>query len=125
MAHLLLLEVPGGNDFSILEDAVGAGHDVTFFTGDLEHYCRQGEATRSKLALARDVVEVNPFDYAGFERAALSTSGHHAFDAILCLVDIRMIEASRLAETFGLRFLNAATTRMMRDKFSVRDALAK
>lgn len=125
MAHLLLLEVPGGNDFSVLEDAVGAGHDVTFFTGDLEHYRRQGETTQARLALARDVVEVKPFDYPGFERAALSTSAQHAFDAILCLVDIRMIEASLVAERLGLRFLNPATTRMMRDKFSVRDALAK
>ncbi len=125
MAHLLLLEVPGGNDFSVLEDAVGAGHSVTFFTGDLDHYRRQGEETQSRLALAREVVEVKPFDYPGFERVALSTSGHHAFDAILCLVDIRMIEASLLAEKLGLRFLNATTTRMMRDKFSVRNALAK
>ena len=124
MAHLLLLEVPGGNDFSILEDAVGAGHDVTFFTGDLDHYRRQGEATQSRLALARHVIEVRPFDYPGLQRAALSAAGRRAFDAILCLVDIRMVEASRLAAALGLRFLNPATTRMMRDKFSVRDALA-
>ena len=35
VAHLLLLEAPGGNDFTVLEDAVGMGHQVTFFTGDL------------------------------------------------------------------------------------------
>ena len=35
-----------------------------------------------------------------------------------------MIEASLIAEKFGLRFLNSATTRLMRDKFSVRQTLA-
>jgi biotin carboxylase len=125
MSHLLLLEVPGGNDFTVLEDAAGAGHDTTFFTGDLAHYRQQGEATRSCLALAREIVEVKPFDYAEFERAALTVHARHPFDAILCLIDIRMIEASLLAEKFGLRFLNSATARIMRDKFTVREILAQ
>jgi biotin carboxylase len=46
-------------------------------------------------------------------------------NGILCILDIRMIEASLLAEKLGLRFLNSATTRMARDKFSVREALAR
>jgi len=35
-----------------------------------------------------------------------------------------MIEASRLAERLGLKFLNAKTTTLIRDKFSVREQLA-
>src|ERR1017187_1581943 len=125
MAHLLLIEVPGGNDFTILEDAVALGHQVTFFTADLAHYRKQGEETQACLALAREIVEIHPFDYAEFERRACLVHASHPFDAVLCLIDIRMIEASLLAEKFGLRFLNSVTTRLMRDKFSVRQALAK
>ena len=125
MSHLLLLEVPGGNDFAVLEDAVRAGHDATLFTGDLAHYRQQGEMTQESLALAREIVEVKPFDYAVFEKAALSVHARHPFDAILCLIDIRMIEASLLAEKLGLRFLNPATARIMRDKFTVREILAR
>ena len=125
MAHLLLIEVPGGNDFTILEDAVDLGHQVTFFTADLAHYRKQGQETQVRLALAREIVEIHPFDYAEFERRACLVHASHPFDAVLCLIDIRMIEASLLAEKFGLRFLNSVTTRLMRDKFSVRQALAK
>ena len=70
MAHILLLDVPGGNDFTVLEDAVQAGHEVTFYTSDLDHYRRQGEVTEAALALARDIVEIRPFDYAAFELSA-------------------------------------------------------
>ena len=124
MAHLLLIEVPGGNDFTILEDAIDLGHQVTFFTADLAHYRKQGEETQARVALAREIVEINPFDYAEFERRACLIHSSHPFDAVLCLIDIRMIEASLIAEKFGLRFLNSATTRLMRDKFSVRQTLA-
>src|SRR5665647_3319245 len=124
MAHLLLIEVPGGNDFTILEDAVDLGHQVTFFTADLAHYRKQGNETQARLALARDIVEIHPFDYAEFERRACLVHASQPFDAVLCLIDIRMIEASLIAEKFGLRFLNCATTRLMRDKFSVRQVLA-
>lgn len=125
MAHLLLIEVPGGNDFTILEDAVNSGHQVTFFTADLAHYSKQGEATQGRLALAREIVDIHPFDYAEFERRACLVHLSHPFDAVLCLIDIRMVEASLIAEKLGLKFLNSVTTRMMRDKFSVRQALAR
>lgn len=125
MAHLLLIEVPGGNDFTILEDAVDLGHQVTFFTADLAHYRRQGEATQARLALAREIVDIHPFDYAEFERRACLVHSSLPFDAVLCLIDIRMIEASLIAEKLRLRFLNSLTTRLLRDKFSVRQALAR
>ena len=125
MAHLLLLEVPGGNDFTVLEDAVALGHAVTFFTGDLAAYRAQGEGTRAALALPREAVEVAPFDYDALERRALETHAEHPFDAVLCILDIRIIEAARLARRLGLRFLNPETARLARDKVGVRAALAR
>ena len=124
MAHILLLDVPGGNDFTVLEDAVQAGHEVTFYTSDVAHYRQQGEITQSALSLAREIVEIHPFDYSAFEQSAIESHRKKPFDAILCLIDIRLLEASRVAEKLGLRFLNSVTARLMRDKFSVREALA-
>jgi biotin carboxylase len=125
MAHLLLLEVPGGNDFNILEEAVRLGHEVTFFTADINVYLAHQALATSKLSLAREVVTLTPFDYASFEAAALSRHAQNPFDAILCLIDIRMIEAAKLAERLRLKFLNARTATLIRDKFSVRERLAQ
>lgn len=120
MAHLLLLEVPGANDFNILDEAVRLGHEVTFFTADLACY-----RANPKLNLARQIVALPAFDYDAFERAALEIHERHPFDAVLCLIDIRIIEAARLAERLGLKFLNSKTARLVRDKYSVRVRLAE
>ncbi|MFA6969853.1 MAG: ATP-grasp domain-containing protein [Gallionella sp.] len=125
MAHLLLLEVPGANDFNILEEAVRSGHEVTFFTADLNAYLAHGTLATSQLSLAREVVCLTPFDYDAFEKAALALHEKKPFDAILCLIDIRMIEAARLAERLGLKFLNSNTAQLIRDKYSVRQRLAQ
>ena len=125
MAHLLLLDVPGGNDFTVLEDAISMGHEVTFYTSDLKHYHRQGEITEACLNLARETVEIRPFDYAALECSVVERHRTKPFDAILCLIDLHVIAASRLAERLGLRFLNSASAQLMRDKFSVRKILAK
>lgn len=123
MAHILLLEVPGGDDFSILEEAVRLGHHVSFFTGDLAHY-QQQHGIQSSLNLAQEIVVVQPFGYAAFEERAVALHRQQPFDAILCLIDTRMIEASRLAERLSLPFLNSATASLMRDKYRVRDTMA-
>ncbi len=123
MAHLLLIDVPGGNDFTVMEDAVAAGHEVTFVTSDLSHYERQGELTARLLALASSVIEVKPFVYERFEEAILKQHTAKALEAVICLIDIRQIEASRIAHRLGLPFLSLETTRLMRDKVNVRQHL--
>lgn len=125
MAHLLLFEVPGANDFNILEEAVRLGHEITFFTADLHQYLAHQTLATSKLSLAREVVSLTPFDYESFEKAALAIHEQTPFDGILCLIDIRMIETARLAERLGLRFLNSQTASLVRDKYSVRERLAE
>ncbi|MCX7193569.1 MAG: ATP-grasp domain-containing protein [Proteobacteria bacterium] len=125
MAHLLLLEVPGANDFNILEETVHLGHEVTFFTADLSAYLAHETLATSRLSLARDIVSLTSFDYDAFETAALAIHEKTPFDAILCLIDIRMIEAARLAARLGLKFLNCKTAKLVRDKYSVRERLAQ
>lgn len=125
MAHLLLLEVPGANDFNILEEATRLGHEVTFFTADLGCYLAHETLANSRLSLAREVVALTPFDYESFEKAALEIHAKRPFQAVLCLIDIRMVEAARLAERLGLKFLNSKTAALIRDKYSVRERLAQ
>ncbi|MFA6920690.1 MAG: ATP-grasp domain-containing protein [Gallionella sp.] len=125
MAHLLLLEVPGANDFNILEEAIRLGHEVTFFTADLSCYLARETLANSRLSLAREVVSLTPFDYESFEKAALEIHAKQPFHAVLCLIDIRMIEAATLAERLGLKFLNSKTATLIRDKYSVRERLAQ
>ena len=125
MAHLLLLELPGANDFNILEEAIRLGHKVSFFTADLNAYLANGALETSRLNIASEIVSLTPFDYDAFETTALSIHKKDPFDAILCLIDIRMIEAARLAERLGLKFLNSKTAKLIRDKYSVRDRLSQ
>ena len=123
MAHLLLIEAPGGNDFDIFETALSQGHQVSFFTADITHYQNNGMYDRY-LAQAKRIVEIKPFDYQQLENKALEIHQQDAFDALLCLIDIRIIEAANLAQCLKLRFVNPETARAMRDKYTVRSILA-
>ncbi len=123
MAHILLIDVPGGNDFTVLEDALRDGHEVTFFTSDLAHYQAQGEITASHLSLAHEVVEVAPFTFDHLEQAVLPRHAQKPFDAVICIIDIRQVEASQIAERLGLRYFSPETALLMRDKFNVRQKL--
>jgi biotin carboxylase len=125
MAHILMLETLG-NDMQMLETAVQAGHEVTFFTGDLHPYLRHESLRTSAIGtLARDIVVAHPFCYELFEEKVLAVHEEKPFDAVLCPIDTRLIEASRIAERLGLIFLNTKTTAVMRDKFRTREHLAK
>lgn len=125
MAHILMLETLG-NDMRMLETADELGHDVTFFTGDLHPYLADVSLAESTIGqLTRDIVVVHPFSYELFEEKALAVHEQKPFDAILCPLDTRLIEASRIAEKLGLKFLNLKTTTLIRDKFRVREHLAK
>jgi biotin carboxylase len=124
MAHLLLLEVPGGNDFDLFEAALAQGHQVTFFTADSAYYEKNG-TLKQYLGLAKRIVGIKPFDYHEFEKQAIEIHHKDPFDALLCLIDTRIPEAAKLAERVNLRFLNPESAAAMRDKFTVRTILAE
>lgn len=124
MAHLLLIETPGGNDFDLFEEALALGHDISFFTADRSFYESRGYFAQY-LARAKRVIEINPFDYMHLEKAAHEIHAEDPFHALLCLIDIRMIEAARLAAHLNLCFLNPLSATRLRDKFSVRQRLTQ
>ena len=120
MSHLLIVELPGGNDTDILTAALEHGHRFTFLTADPGYYQTQSKVA-DVLARAEAVIAVPDF--------AVTTviAAHQAdpFDAILCLQDLRTVEAAQLAAALGLRFLNPATATLARDKAAVRARLAE
>lgn len=122
MAHLLIVELPGGDDTDILEAALRQGHTFSFLTQDIYIYKKQPDVYRL-VAQALDVVTSPSFDYATVEAAVLQSHQKFKFDGIICLLDIRLIETARLAEKLGLRYLNVESAKLLRDKFNVRTRL--
>jgi biotin carboxylase len=122
MAHALVLELAGGNDIDILDAIISAGHSFTFLTSDLALY-QQQPAVAAVLAHAVECLEFPGFTYAHLEATLVERHVTRPFDALICMVDIRIVDAARLARSLGLRFLNPQTASLLRDKFSVRQKL--
>jgi len=124
MAHLLIVELPGGNDADIIQAALDRGDEFTFLSAQLQHYRQQPEVY-AMLGLAREVIEIAAFDYEQVERRVLVIDEQYPIDAILCLIDTRLPEAARLAHRLGVRHLNPESAALLRDKYKVRCRLAK
>ena len=122
MAHVLVLELAGGNDVDILDAIIARGDSFTFLTSDLASYQAQ-PAVGASLARAVERLECPGFVYEEVEGALAERHGHQPFEALVCMVDIRIVAAARLAQSLGLRFLNPDTAALLRDKFSARQRL--
>jgi biotin carboxylase len=122
MAHLLIIELPGGNDTDILQAAIDRGDSFTLLTADLALY-QQQPAVNALLQHAHACISVPSFDMQAVESRVLAAHKAKPFDAVLCLLDIRLIETATLAQVLGLKYLNLKSAQLLRDKFSVRQRL--
>ena len=122
MAHLLVIELPGGNDTDILQAAYERGDAVTLLTADLALYKQQADV-RPWVERARTCIEVPGFDFNTVQDKVLDCHRECPIEAVLCLLDIRLIEAAQLARVLNLKFLNPASAVLLRDKFNVRTRL--
>ena len=122
MAHLLIIELPGGNDSDIIQAALDRGDSFTFLTADFALY-QQQPAVQALLRHAHACIEVVGFDMAEVQAQVIAAHLVTPFDALLCLLDIRLIEAATLAQCLGLKYLNLTSAQLLRDKFSVRQRL--
>ena len=122
MYHVLVLELAGGNDADILAAILARGDRFTFLTSDLACY-REQPAVAAILAQAQDCIECPGFIYEEVEAELARRHASTPFDALVCIVDIRIVDAARLARSLGLRFLDPQTAALLRDKFSVRQRL--
>lgn len=122
MSHLLIIELPGGNDSDILSAALALGHRFTFATADPDHYRAQLDLA-PLLERATRVLTL-PSDGARWDAELAAAHRADRFDAVLCLQDLRLIEAARVARTLGLAHVAPDTAVLCRDKAAVRNALA-
>jgi len=122
MANLLILDLAGGNDSDILEAALARGDHFTFLTSDLNLYQKQAHVSHW-VEKAQVILEIPDFNYNEVEKAVLAAHQRQAFDAIVCLLDIRLVDAAKLAHRLGLKYLNPQSAALLRNKFKVRERL--
>ena len=124
MAHLLIIDLPGGNDFDILHSAKNRGHTVTFLTSDLSLYLEQ-EEVKYYLDAAYQLIEVKDFVFETVLAKVLAAHQILRIDAVICLIEIRLLEASKLATVLNTHYLNLNSAVLLRDKYNVRRRLAE
>ena len=124
MSHLLVIDLPGGNDSDILQAALDRGDSFTFLTSDLNLYLSQPKV-KALLEQAHELVEVKGFEWDEVLRAMQKSNQNKTIQAVICLIEIRLLEASKIARALNLRYLNHESAVLLRDKFNVRDRLAK
>ena len=123
MAHLLVLELPGGNDFAVMQEAFALGHTITFCTSDLETYRKLGTEAEEILNQTQHLVEIPRFqDELLFEQLD-TIHAKEPFEAVLCIVDIRLKIAALVAQRYGLKFLSPDVVTLTRNKTAVRNRL--
>lgn len=120
--HLLVIDLPGGNDGDVLSAALALGHRYTLASADPAHYRRQPELA-PLLAQAQAILAM-PADGARWDVILAGAASADRFDAVLCLQDLRLVEAARIAHRLGLPFLSPDTAQLCRDKAAVRARLA-
>ena len=119
MSTVVVIEMPGGNDTDLLKALIDRGDEFIFVTADATHYEMQPEVWEF-VSKAKQVVISEEFN---LEQIIDALSQHKDLDGLMCLVDIRIIEASEIADHFGLPFLNIDSALMLRDKATVRQQL--
>ena len=124
MPHLLIIDLPGGNDTDIVDAAIRMGCEFSFLTSDLGHYQRQ-DTVFKKLSQAFTCLEIKNFNYAKVQAAVVKLNLIHPIDAIISLLDTRLIEAAKIAAKLGLPYLNPEAATLLRDKSSVRQRLSE
>jgi biotin carboxylase len=124
MSHLLVIELPGGNDTDILQAAIRMGHSFAFLTQDISVYQNQ-PSVFEWVNLATEIIEVNSFEDGLVQSRVLKSHTLKPFDAAICLLDIRLIETAKIAQKLNLRYLNVESAKLLRDKFNVREKLKK
>jgi ATP-grasp domain/L-amino acid ligase C-terminal domain 2 len=124
VAHLLIMELPGGNDTDLLEAATRQGHTFVFLTQNRSVYEADAEVY-SWVSRATEILEFPSFELLEISDKVSKIHEQSPFDALLCLIDIRLIEAAELAQILELRFIRPEVARLLRDKYSVRECLQK
>ena len=120
--HLLILDLPAGNDTHIIQAALARGDSFSFLTSDLSSYEASAEVWEW-VKQAHHLVEIENYNEAEIHLYMKALHQFEHFDALLCLVDHRLEVAARLAQVLGLKFLNPETAQLLNDNFKVNELL--
>lgn len=119
MRHLLIIELPGGNDADIVQAVLARGDRFSFASADLGHYRRQ-PALWARLQQAQALLDVPGLDDGALWQQLSALHAAQPLHGLLCLIETRLVEAARLAQRLGLAHVAPDTAALLRDKFSVR-----
>ncbi len=103
MAHLLIIELPGGNDFDLVQAALDRGDRFTFLTSDLTHYMNQGAAW-TRLVQAQHLLEIPDFAFDPVTQAVLKVHAHMPIEPEFALARCNA-ELKQAVEQLGLPLL--------------------
>ena len=70
------------------------------------------------------LLEIPDFDASEVAQRVLQVHARCRIDAVLCLVDTRLVDAAGIAQRLGVRHVDPGTAALLRDKFNVRERLA-
>ena len=123
MAHILIIELPDGDNADVVTAALARGDTFSFLTENIAAYRRKPRVA-SLLSRAQAIIEVPGFDYDAIKDQVLPLHRTRAFSAIVCLVDRCLLDAARLAHRLGLAHIGRAEAMVLQDPSSVREVLA-
>jgi len=123
MAHLLLFDLPGGDDPGLFQTAIELGHEITFCTSDLSYYRNKGPEFFEDITQANQIIDMPDMAYEPLCRQLDVIHAATPFDAVINVLDIRGVLAARVAKRYGLRYLCPDAAQLTRDKTRVRARL--
>ncbi len=123
MAHLLIIDLPDGNDTDLLQAAIARGDRYTFVSADLAAY-RGQPAVQALLDRALSCIEVPGLDRAALARQVLAVHATLPMAAVLCASAAQHADTAVLAQRLGAPFLNPATAALLQDPLQWRQRLA-
>jgi hypothetical protein len=114
LAHLLIIDLPDGNDTDLLQAAIARGDRYTFVSADLAAYHCQ-PAVQSLLDCARATIEVPGLVAATLAQRVMAIHASHPFDAVLCSPGSHRAHIAMLAQRLNGVFLNPETAALLHD----------
>jgi hypothetical protein len=108
LAHLLIVDLPNGQDTNILKAAIARGDQFTFLSSHLAGYTLQA-AVGELLGFARELIDISQLSYSQLEKIILGLNKSQKIDAILQSLEARVEDFATLAKKLHLTIFNTTS----------------
>ncbi len=122
LAHLLIIDLPDGNDTDLVQAAMARGDRYTFVTGNAGAY-RGQPAVQAVLDRARARIEVPGLAGPALKQRVLAVHASQPVDALLCGPGAHHADVAQLAQRLDCVFLNPVTAALLQDPLQWRQRL--